>query len=93
MSFKKTYEKKMQARLNELAAEIDELREKAEQMEVNLQLEYYTFIDELQVKLEIARQKFDGLNQADEEDWEEFKNEFELIWKSLRELIKSVTSP
>lgn len=83
----------MQARLNELAAEIDELREKAEQMEVNLQLEYYTFIDELQVKLEIARQKFDGLNQADEEDWEEFKNEFELIWKSLRELIKSVTSP
>ena len=93
MSFKKTYEKKMQARLNELAAEIDELREKAEQMEVNLQLEYYTFIDELQVELEIARQKFDGLNQADEEDWEEFKNEFELIWKSLRELIKSVTSP
>ena len=93
MRFKKTYEKKMQARLNELAAEIDELREKAEQMEVNLQLEYYTFIDELQVKLEIARQKFDGLNQADEEDWEEFKNEFELIWKSLRELIKSVTSP
>jgi len=93
MNFKKTYEIKMQARLNELRDEIDELTKKAEQMEVNLQLEYYTFIDELQVKLEIANQKFERLNQAGEEDWEEFKIEFELIWKSLRELIKSVTSP
>ncbi len=93
MSFKEIYEKKMQTQLNELKAEIDELRVKAEQVEINLQLEYYALIDELQVKLELANQRFQSLKQAGEEDWEEFKSEFELVWNSLRELIKSVVSP
>ncbi len=93
MSLKETYENKLQAQLDELKAEIDELRKKVEQAEINLQLEYYTLIDELQVKLEYANQKFQRIKQSGEEDWEEFETEFELIWKSLRELIKSVTSP
>jgi len=93
MSFKEIYEKKMQTQLNELKAEIDELRVKAEQVEINLQLEYYALIDELQVKLELANQRFQSLKQAGEEDWGEFKSEFELVWNSLRELIKSVVSP
>ena len=93
MSFKEIYEKKMQTQLNELKAEIDELRVKAEQVEINLQLEYYALIDELQVKLELANQRFQSLKQTGEEDWEEFKSEFELVWNSLRELIKSVISP
>ena len=42
MSLRDIYEKKMQDQLNELKSEIDELREKADQVETNLQLEYYT---------------------------------------------------
>ena len=93
MSLRETYEKKMQAQLNELKAEIGELKEKADQTKTNLQLEYYTLLDELNVKLETANQRFHMLKQASEENWEEFKSEFELVWDSLRELIKSVTSP
>lgn len=93
MSLKETYENKIQAQLNELKAELDQLGKKVEQAEINLQLEYYTLIDELQVKLDLANQKFHRLKQSGEEDWEAFETEFELIWKSLRELIKSVTSP
>ncbi len=93
MSLRETYEKKMQARLNELKAEIEELREKADQAETNLELEYYTLIDELHLKLDTANQKFHLLKQANDENWDEFKSEFELIWNSLRELIKSITSP
>ena len=93
MSLKETYEKKIEAQLHELKAEIDELREKADRAEINLELEYYTLIDELQLKLEAANQKFQMLRQASEENWEEFKTEFELVWDSLRELVKSVTSP
>lgn len=93
MSLRETYEKKMQAQLNELKAEIAELKEKADQAETSLQLEYYTLIDELHLKLETANQKFHLLKQASDEKWDEFKSEFELIWDSLRELIKSITAP
>jgi uncharacterized coiled-coil DUF342 family protein len=93
MSLREIYEKQMQTQLNELKSEIDELREKADQAGTNLQLEYYTLIDELNLKLETANQKFHLLKQANDEKWDEFKSEFELIWDSLHELIKSVTSP
>ncbi len=93
MSLREIYEKKMQAQLNELKSEIDEFREKADQAETNLQLEYYTLIDELHLKLETANQKFHLLQQASDEKWDEFKSEFELIWDSLRGLINSITSP
>jgi predicted ribosome quality control (RQC) complex YloA/Tae2 family protein len=93
MHIKATYEKKVQHQLQELKEEISALKNKAAQVETNLQLEYYTLIDELQVKLEIADQKFHLLTQAGEDDWEEFKTEFEQVWDSMRELIKSITSP
>ena len=93
MRLREIYEKKMQVQLEELEAEIDELMEKTGQTKTNLQLEYYTLIDELRVKLEAANQKFYLLKQASEGDWEAFKSEFELVWSSMRELIKSITSP
>jgi hypothetical protein len=68
-------------------------RKKAEQAEVNLELEYYTLIDELQLKLEATEQKFELLLQANEDKWEEFKSELEHSWDSLRELIKVITAP
>lgn len=83
----------MQARLDELKTEFAELKDKADQVETNLQLEYYTLIDELHLKLETANQKFHLLARAGDEEWEEFKSEFEAIWNSLHELVKSVTSP
>ena len=93
MHLKAIYEKKMQPRLDELKEEIDELRQKADEAEANLELEYYTLLDELQARLETASQKFQLLTQANEDDWEDFKSEFETVWDSLRELVKSVTSP
>jgi uncharacterized coiled-coil DUF342 family protein len=93
MNLRETYERKIQTQLQQLKAEIDELRKKADQTETNLELEYYTLIDELHLKLDTANQKFHLLKQANDENWDEFKSEFDLIWNSLRELIKSVTSP
>jgi hypothetical protein len=93
MHLKAIYQKKMQPRLDELKQEIDELRQKADETETNLELEYYTLLEELQVKFETANQKFQLLVQANEDDWEDFKSEFETIWDSLHELVKTVTSP
>ena len=93
MRLKSSYERKMQSRLDELKEEIDELRQKANEAETNLELEYHTLLEELQVKLETANQKFQLLIQANEDDWEDFKSEFETVWDSLHELVKTVTSP
>ena len=93
MSKREKYESKMQAQLDKLKSEIAGLKEKVEQAEINLELEYYTLIDELQLKLEASEHRFELLKQANEETWEEFKSELEHSWDSLRELIKAITAP
>jgi hypothetical protein len=93
MSMRELYERKIQAQLNELKTEIARLKEKAGQAEANLELEYYTLIDELHLELEAAEQKFQLLKQAQDEKWEEIKADFELSWDSLLEMIKAITSP
>lgn len=93
MSMRELYERKMQAQLNELKTEIAALKEKVGQEETNLELEYYTLIEELHLKLEATEQKFHLLKQAQNEKWEEFKVELELSWDSLLEMIKAITSP
>lgn len=93
MSNREKYETRMQARFDQLKAEIAGLKEKMEQTEINLELEYYTLIDELHLKLEASEHGFELLKQANEETWEEFKSELEQSWDSLRELIKAITAP
>jgi len=93
MSMRELYERKIQTQLNELKTEIAGLKEKAGQAEANLELEYYTLIDELHLELEAAEQKFHLLKQAQGDKWEEIKAEFELSWDSLLEMIKAITSP
>ncbi|MDH3220297.1 MAG: hypothetical protein OEO19_12255 [Gammaproteobacteria bacterium] len=93
MSLRSFYEKKMRDEFDELKAETIALRQKAEKAEVNLELEYFTLLDELHVRLESAEQKLELLKQANEADWEHFKSELEHSWQSLRELIRALTAP
>jgi hypothetical protein len=93
MSKREKYESKMQTQLDELKAEIAGLKGKVEQAEINLELEYYTLIDGLQLKLEASEHKLELLKQANAETWEEFKSELEHSWDSLRELIMAITAP
>ena len=87
------FERKMQTQLDELKVELAGLKDKAGRAEANLELEYFTLIDELRLKLEEVEQKFELLQQVNDEKWEEFKTELELSWDSLRELVKATTSP
>jgi predicted ribosome quality control (RQC) complex YloA/Tae2 family protein len=93
MSIRDVYENKMQARLDELKARLEVFKEKADQEETNLQLEYYTLIDEVKLELETAHKKLQRLKQSGDETWEEFKAEVETTWDSLDELIRSLTLP
>ncbi|MDH3387554.1 MAG: hypothetical protein OEN02_06570 [Gammaproteobacteria bacterium] len=93
MSLRSFYENKMRDELDEFKAEVKALRQKAGKAEVNLELEYFTLLDELLLKLESAEQKLELLRQANDANWEHFKTEFEHSWQSLRELIRALTAP
>ena len=93
MSIRDIYEKNMQVRLDEWKARLEVFKEKADQEETNLQLEYYTLIDEIKRELETAHKKLEQLKQAGDETWEEFKTDVEITWDTLDELIRSITLP
>ena len=93
MSIRDVYEKKMQAQLDEWKTRLEVFKEKADQEETNLQLEYYTLIDEIKLELETAHKKLQLLKQAGDETWEEFKADVEITWDSLHELIKALALP
>jgi pyruvate formate-lyase activating enzyme-like uncharacterized protein len=93
MSIREVYEKNMQARLDEWKSRLEVFRKKADQEETNLQLEYYTLIDEAKLALEDAHKKLQILKQAGDEEWEELKAEIKTTWDLLDELIRSLTLP
>jgi chromosome segregation ATPase len=93
MSIRDVYEKKMQAQLDELKSRLEIFKEKASQEETNLQLEYQTLIEEINLELKSAHEKLQLLKQAGDDTWEEFKTEVETTWDLLDELIRSVTLP
>ena len=93
MSNRDVYEKKMQVQLDEWKTRLEVFKEKADQEETNLQLEYYTLIDEIKLELETAHKKLQLLKQAGDETWEEVKAEVETTWDSLDELIRALTLP
>lgn len=93
MSIRDVYENKMQARLDEWKSRLGTFKEKADQEEANLQLEYYTLIDEVKLELESGHKKLQRLKQASDDTWEDFKDEVETTWDSLDDLIKALTLP
>jgi len=93
MSIRDVYEKNMQAQLDEWKTKLKNFKEKADQEETNLQLEYYTLIEEIELELETAHKKLQLLKQSGDETWEEFKTDVELTWAGLHDLIKSLVLP
>ncbi len=92
MSMKQTYEKKLQAQLDEWGAEIDKLKAKADKAEADTQLEYYKQIEELRLMQETANKKLAELKAASDDAWEDLKAGLESAWDSLGNALKSASS-
>ena len=93
MTIRDKLEKNLQAQLDEWKDRLESFSVKAGQQETNLQLEYYTLIDEIKLKMEDAHKKLELLKEASDEKWEEVKTDVEVTWNSLEELIRSLTLP
>jgi hypothetical protein len=92
MSMRDAYERKMQAQLNEWAAEIKKLKAKADQAEADAQIEYYRQIERLKQEQERAEAKLEELRHASEGAWEDLKGGVEKAWLDLGEAVRAAAS-
>lgn len=92
MSTKQNYINKLQAQLDEWAAEVDKLKAKAEGVTADLQIEYNKQLEELKNKQQAANEKLADLKKASEDTWTELKEDIDSKWNSLETTLKSVTS-
>ena len=92
MNSKEEYIRKMQAKLEELNAEIDTLTAKAGEVRADVKNEYNEQIASLKTKQVAARQKIEELQQAGENAWKDLKSGIELAWSAMGEAIDSARS-
>ncbi len=89
---KAAYEKKLQAQLDEWAAEIDKLKAKADAAEGNAQVEYYKEVENLQSKKNEANEKLTELKHSSDHAWEDLKAGLDNAWHSLGSALKTASS-
>ncbi|MFN3335233.1 MAG: coiled coil domain-containing protein [Caldilinea sp.] len=83
MDNKELYQQKLQAQLDEWAAEIDKLKAKASGASADAQLQLNNEIELLQTRIDEAKSKIGELAEAGEDAWESVKGSTEAIWNSI----------
>jgi uncharacterized coiled-coil DUF342 family protein len=92
MSNRDEYVRKMQAKLDELNADIDKLAAKAGEVSANLKSEYNEEMAALKVKQAAARQKLEAMQKSGESAWQDLKAGIDLAWTAIGESIDSARS-
>jgi len=81
------YVKKIEARLEELDAEIDRMKAQAKGAEAEVQLEYIRHLSELREKREEAGRKLKELRAAGDDALGDIQAGMENAWKELKNAI------
>ena len=89
MNQQQSYQKKMEARFNHLAAQVNDLMRKVES---RAQQELEKQAQTLPPKLKAAREKLEELTQASGEAWEDLKPGLEKAWTELQRAIEQAAS-
>ncbi|MFW5926663.1 MAG: hypothetical protein ACOCSR_01310 [Wenzhouxiangella sp.] len=80
---RKEFIEKLKGKLDELDAQIDELKEKSRQFEGEAQKEYENRLHDLRAKRRHFKRRLEELHAASEEKWQAIKDETEHAWKAL----------
>jgi predicted nucleic acid-binding Zn-ribbon protein len=89
MSIKESYEKKMQAQLDEWNAEIDKLKARAGKVQADMRAQYEREVEQLRGREQEARAKLEGLKAARESAWEAMKADVDQAREGLFTAIES----
>jgi len=87
MSVAEAYAKKVEARLEELDAQIDVMKAKAKGAEAEAQLEYTRHLSELREKRKEAGRKLNELRAAGDDAMDDLQAGMENAWKELKSAV------
>ncbi len=92
MGLKEEYQEKIEGRLREWAAKMNELKAKAEEAKADVKIKMEERLDAMRPKLEAAQAKFQELRQAGSEKWDNLRvvldqdiDDLKKTWESTRE--------
>jgi uncharacterized coiled-coil DUF342 family protein len=92
MSSRDEYVRKMQAKLEELNADIDKLAARANAVSADLRSEYNEEMAALKAKQAVARQKMEEMQKSGESAWQDLKAGVDMAWTAIGESIDSAKS-
>ena len=92
MSSRDEYVRKMQAKLEELNADIDKLAARANAVSADLRSEYNEEMAALKAKQAAARQKIEEVKKSGESAWQDLKAGVDMAWTAIGESIDSAKS-
>ncbi len=80
---RKEYEAKVQAHLDKIDAQVDELVAKGKRAEADARINYNEFIDELETHRDAAKQRLQEVQNSTDEAWSTIQSGFESAWNEL----------
>jgi chromosome segregation ATPase len=89
---KETYQKKLQAQLDQWKAEIDKLQAKSSEASADMQAKYQEQIKELREKRSEMEAEYDKIQAASAEAWKDFKTGADQAWENMSNAMKSAWS-
>jgi len=89
---KETFKQNAKKSIDEIFDAIERIQEKASIVEGEAKVRFEQTLVELQAKKKELQTKYDKLDNASEEKWEEVKNAFSSASESFKEGFKKITS-
>lgn len=89
---RKAYEKKLDAQLNELNAQIELLKAKADKAKVEAKIDYYKALEAIQHKQKEAKTKLQELKSAGDDAWDDIKTGAEKAWAEVKSAYHAASS-
>ena len=92
LSKKDEYVKWMQSKVDELSADIEKLKAKANQATAEARVKYLDEAEKLRQKKEGVQEKLNEIKSASEGAWEDLKTGMDKSWNDLKEGVQSAWS-
>ncbi|MEQ8385540.1 MAG: hypothetical protein RH949_24570 [Coleofasciculus sp. A1-SPW-01] len=86
------YRDKVQAELNKLNAQVDEMKAKAAQAQADTKIQYTSLLEELQTRQVAVQKKLEELQTASQDAWEDIKIGVEAAWLDLQQSFQNAVA-
>jgi uncharacterized protein YoxC len=92
MSEKKDFIEKQKAQIKEWSKQIDELKRKAQKVQVDASVKVENYIDDLHERLEEVRLKVEDIGRAADNNWEHLKSGVDGFWDDIKQALDRAKS-